>query len=131
MRARSIVSAALLIAALCSPRAVAAPPSLSVVMGTVVDIKSGLPVPGASILLEANGSPVARTTTASDGTYKLPGVAPGVYQLVILARNYQLTQVVKLVVSPGAPEVRLRTALARGSLETIARGESSSNTVAR
>ncbi|HEY2473545.1 MAG TPA: TonB-dependent receptor [Candidatus Cybelea sp.] len=131
MRARSIVSATLLIAALCCQVCVAATTPLSVVAGTVVDIRNGLPVAGASIVLESNGTPVARTTTAPDGTYKLPGIPPGTYRLVILAKEYEQTQLTGLVVAPGVAQVQLRTALTRGSLETIAQVETSTNTVAR
>jgi outer membrane receptor protein involved in Fe transport len=116
-------------AAFTSPCAAAAP--LCVVQGRVTDVRTGLPIAGASIVLEADGSPVARTTTAPDGTFSLGSIPPGTYRIRISAKNYDPTQQTDLIVAPGVAVVRVRTAPLRGKLETIAQVSADAKALAR
>lgn len=129
-RASPVASAALIIATLCSLTCAAAP--LYVIEGRIVDVRNGLPIPGASIAIESKGTTIARTTTAADGTFKVAVAEPGTYSVVIAAQNYQPTQVTGVVVAPGVAMVRFRTALAPGNqLQTIARVANDTSAIAR
>jgi hypothetical protein len=43
--------------------------ALGIVSGRIIDVRSGLPVSGATIILQSGSSRVAKTTTASDGSF--------------------------------------------------------------
>lgn len=118
-----------MVAVICSLTSLAAA-TLCVVRGSVVDRRDGHPVAGASIVLESNGAPVVRATSAADGSFKLPPVAPGTYQITVSARDYA-ARAASIVVPPGAAEVQYRASLALGSLETIARVTNEERALAR
>ncbi len=127
---RWIAWVTLVSAAICPLTCIAAEPS-SIVQGKVSDVRSGLPIAGASVVLESNGSTVARTTTAPDGTFKLSSIAPGAYRISVSAKNYAQRQSTALIVSAGAAVVRFQAALQPRNLETIARVESDARALAR
>lgn len=132
VRARIIASVILVVAALCALVQVVAAEQLGALQGSVSDIRNGLPIAGASIVLESKGLPIARTTTGADGTFKIEGVSPGTYRVDISAKNYEYKQITDLVVPAGGRDVRFRTALVRGgNLQTIARVETDAKAVAQ
>jgi Carboxypeptidase regulatory-like domain len=120
-RASRIVSESLVLAALCLLTCAAAA-GLTLVDGTVVDIANGLPVAGASVVLESNGSPIARARTGKDGTFKLPSIPPGNYEIIISAKAYQLTHLtgftVLKVTRRYASERRSSAASFQGALDS-------------
>ena len=68
---------ALVLAALVAPPALASGPSG--ISGRVTD-DAGSPIPGVAIVASQSGTPVASTSTAADGTYRL-AVSDGIYSL--------------------------------------------------
>lgn len=58
------------------------------ISGTVESEDTGTPISGASVDLKANGSVVATTLTAADGTYSFEGVAPGAYSVLVSAKTF-------------------------------------------
>ena len=62
------------------PAAQSVPTTTTTIVGTVVD-GSLNPIPGAVITLEQNGRTVAKTTSGSDGKFRLAGIAAGQYRV--------------------------------------------------
>jgi len=59
------------------------------IAGVVTDGGTGLPIAGASVaVLDANDAVDYSTTTASDGSYTVSGVTPGMYTVTFFATNY-------------------------------------------
>ena len=54
---------------------VQASPTMAVISGVVAD-SAGTPIPGAGVILTAEGFGTSRVTTDSHGRYRFPGVAP-------------------------------------------------------
>ncbi len=81
------------------------------VRGTVVDAK-GLPLPGATIELQAAGSTIAKTVTGADGTFTFADVLPGPYVVkVTLAGFTSAVQQLSIVSSvPAKLRIVLRAA---------------------
>jgi Ca-activated chloride channel family protein len=83
------------------------------VRGTVVD-PAGAVLPGATVLLQAAGTTVANTLSASDGTFAFADVLPGPYVIrVTLAGFLEATQQISIVTSaPDPVKIVLRTSKA-------------------
>ena len=60
----------------------------STIKGVVKD-ESGNRVPYATVYLDVNGSPQHGTTTDENGVYKISGLTPGKYTVVIQFLGYQ------------------------------------------
>jgi len=83
------------------------------IAGTVVDPK-GTPVVGAQVKLAGgNQSPSQETFTGEDGQFSMPNVAPGPFQLTIIAAGFA-SQTTSGTVRPGetfaVPQITLRLA---------------------
>lgn len=91
------------------------------VTGRILDASIGLPIPGASVELRAQGRSVATGTTTSDGTFSIANVPAGTYTLVIAAHGYQTVASVPLPIEAGQPLVEFQTAIlpASAGLRTI------------
>lgn len=74
-----------------------------VVTGQVVDASISEPIPSALVELVAEGGRVARSTiTSNDGRFRLAGVSPGTYALVISTVGYETRRIegVRVGVTP-------------------------------
>lgn len=84
------------------------------VSGTVVD-QNGKPVANAQISLEGSR---AGARSASDGTFTLTGIAPGVYTVVVTRSGFDTARVAGIAVVAGAP-VSLRVTMAQSSFTSL------------
>lgn len=93
------------------------------VNGRILDVRGNLPVAGATVNLERGSAVVATTTTASDGSFSFPGVAPGIYNVLITASGYQTSLSDNIYVLANESSVSVQSAIQRataGTLRTIA-----------
>ena len=93
------------------------------ITGRVLDVSGGLPVSGASVKLERGNTVLANTTTVADGSFSFPGVAPGVYNVLITAIGYQISLSDDIYVVGNESNVNVQAAIQRvsnGNLRTIA-----------
>lgn len=77
------------------------------IAGTIVD-PTGRPIAGASILATAQSAKIPQTGNAmssTDGSFALPLLRPGPYQLTVSATNYE--EVIEKPVFAGAEDVRI------------------------
>ena len=84
----TLAFAALLASALLSAQA-----PTGGVKGTVVDRNGRQPVENARLALMSGAGQIATVTTGSDGTFLIPGLADGMYTLVIEAPDFLANQV--------------------------------------
>ncbi|SFE27343.1 Carboxypeptidase regulatory-like domain-containing protein [Paenibacillus catalpae] len=64
-------------------------PVAGVLTGMITDATTGLPLAGASIrVFTAEGITLQTTSTAADGSYTIPSLAPGSYSIVIAEEGY-------------------------------------------
>jgi outer membrane receptor protein involved in Fe transport len=93
-----------------TPDAVAAgalKPVSPTISGTVKD-SLGRPIPGANLTLQTpRGAVVARTQSASDGTFVFRDVAPGAYAVLADHPNFKPATKIVTVAAGGAPPVAL------------------------
>jgi Phosphoesterase family/Carboxypeptidase regulatory-like domain len=74
------------------------------ISGTVTDLVTGLPIANATVCTGTDATCATftnTTTTASDGTYTLSGLARGSYQINVVATNYVAQTVTNVSVTPG------------------------------
>lgn len=110
----------------------------SLLQGTVRDAASGVPIPGATVVLRpdaagafpgpASGSAFATATRAAaagpDGSYRFEGIPPGVYRLYATAYGYRPYSLTVEVRRPGATGVSLGLDAGPLMLEAVrARGQ--------
>ncbi len=96
-----------------------ATPATGTITGTVTDSQSGLPLAGASV--DVSGITTRHTTTDAHGTYSVPGIPPGIYQVVVTKAGF--VQSLFTVVVVAGESVATKTALPAqsfSSLRTIA-----------
>lgn len=91
------------------------------ITGRVISTSNGLPVAGASVELDRNGTKVATTTTGASGDFRVPNEPAGEYSLVISADGFVTTRQDVLVEGEQA-QVSLQLAIAptRGLREIAA-----------
>lgn len=70
--------------------------------GTVVD-QNGAVVPGATITVKGQGGQEYKTTSAGNGTFSIPSVASGVYEVTIAAAGFQTYISKEVKVDVGLP----------------------------
>jgi Carboxypeptidase regulatory-like domain len=58
------------------------------IAGVVADQKSGKPLDGTTIEVRSKGSLVADGCSRQDGSFSLPAVPPGVYELLAIRDGY-------------------------------------------
>ncbi len=80
------------------------------VLGTVIDQQSALPIQGATVVLMKNGVEVASATTDAYGTFTIPNVNPGVYDVSVRAKGYARSTSLNVLMASGAT-VQLNAAL--------------------
>jgi hypothetical protein len=111
-----------------------AQPATATVNGLVVDAKTALPVPGATVVLSQAGVTSGKGTTGPDGRYLITAVTPGIYRISIAARGYAPSasdDVAIVAGSTSALNAALTTNTTKESnLPVIGRVSSSANTLA-
>jgi len=113
---------ALAIAAVSPAPAAPATAAGTAIAGRVLDAQGGLPIGGATVELDRGTTPVATTTTDTDGTFRFENQPPGAYSILIRSNGYQSARAPAFSVLPGQREARVQSALYRqvGSMRTIA-----------
>jgi outer membrane receptor protein involved in Fe transport len=81
------------------------------IAGRVFSTSGGLPIAGASVELDRNGSKVAVTTSGPSGDFRFPNEPAGEYSLLITASGYVTTSA-KVLVESGQMQVSLQLAIA-------------------
>lgn len=104
-RRRSLVFVAMLLTlVLClagSGQSYAQQPNMAMLSGTVSD-PSGAPIPGAQVVLQSTTEKRSRqAVTDSIGSYVIPEILPGAYQLVITKTSFQPTTLTGIQLSAG------------------------------
>ncbi|MGA8325913.1 MAG: carboxypeptidase-like regulatory domain-containing protein, partial [Candidatus Cybelea sp.] len=95
-------------------RTTAAPTATTTVSGRILDTQGGLPVPDATVELVRGGVHIATGRTDAAGNFRVPGISPGTYVVLVNANGYQATRLSPdLLVSPEAPEVSFQIAINR------------------
>lgn len=81
-----------------------------VIEGTVVNSVTGAPVPDAHVIYHpSNGKPADGVAISeSDGHFRVSGVAPGEYNLLVSAKGYRASFDRSIVLGQGALDVSLR-----------------------
>ncbi len=70
----------------------------STIKGIVKD-DTGMRLPGATVYLEINGSPAFATSTDENGIYKISGLTPGKYTVVIRFMSFQTKKFTDITVT--------------------------------
>ena len=95
------------------------------ISGQIIDVKSALPIAGATVIASRGHNRAGSTHTDSSGHYTLPGVAPGVYTLTVSASGFQSAITQDIVVTAGSVVTTNTTLVAVSSstdnLQTIGR----------
>ena len=95
-------------------RTAAAPAATTTVSGRILDTQGGLSVPDATVELVRSGVHVATGRTDAAGNFRIPGISPGTYVVLVNANGYQATRLSPdLLVSPEVPEVSFQIAINR------------------
>ena len=90
-----------------------------VVAGTIKDAQGGA-LPGVTLTLRNVESGVVRTgVTEGDGTYRLPGLPPGRYQLTAELQGFATTESTDITITIGLEMQRDLTMAPRGVQETV------------
>jgi len=71
------------------------------IVGLVIDLKSALPLTGASVVVRQDATRVASTTTDDSGHYTINSIAPGIYTVTIGASGYDAQENSSVVVAAG------------------------------
>jgi hypothetical protein len=88
MARRLFVVGVLLLAVLASNQVVQSQQEAGTISGTVTD-QTGAVVPGANVTARSVATSAERTVqTASNGTYVIPGLAPGLYQVTVTSPSF-------------------------------------------
>ncbi len=85
------------------------PDSVATLRGTVVDARTGVPLPKVLVALDGGSA----TETAADGTFTLDRIAPGVARLYVSAVGYGLVQ--RSITLPAGGALDIRIPLAEGA----------------
>lgn len=93
------------------------PTGTASIQGTVVDQNIGAPVAGSTVTLFQNGTELGSVTTGADGTFTVPGLAAGTYDLKARKAGMAGSDVYGLVVGTNAASVKL---VQRPAFETSA-----------
>jgi hypothetical protein len=93
----------LITALVCLSAFLFAQPETATLRGTVTDT-AGLPVPGIIVRVTGTGPVEREAKTGTAGTYSLPFLSPGTYQLVVERLGYQVFVGDEITLAPG--EVR-------------------------
>jgi outer membrane receptor protein involved in Fe transport len=84
------------------------------VSGRILDTQGGLPVPNATVQLQRGGVEVASGRTDAAGNFRIPGVPPGTYIVLVNATGYQATRLSPdLLVTSEATNVSFQMAISR------------------
>ncbi|MBV8150555.1 MAG: TonB-dependent receptor, partial [Candidatus Eremiobacteraeota bacterium] len=84
------------------------------VSGRILDTQGGLPVPNATVQLDRGGVRVAAGLTDAAGNFRIAGVPPGTYIVLVAASGYELTRLSPdLLVSPEESGVSFQMAISR------------------
>lgn len=100
---RRLSALPLLVALALAP--VVATAQAGAVTGTVVDAESGLPLPTATVALYADTTLAGGTTAAIDGAFRVAGVAPGTYDVVVSFIGYDDARRPGVTVGAGAADL--------------------------
>jgi hypothetical protein len=115
----SLVGMLLFIWALGPAVAAAAQGAGAVILGTVKDAQGGV-LPGVTLTLRNVESGVTRTAaTESDGTYRLPGLLPGRYDLTAELSGFRNAEAKSLTITIGLELRRDLTLALQGLQETL------------
>jgi outer membrane receptor protein involved in Fe transport len=94
-------------------------PNGTVITVTVIDVSSGLPVPGAAVDLYQGQQRSASATTRADGTAEFAGEPAGIYHVDVRAQGYGSGTSDDVAVPPGSANASIRTVLQRSSLSAV------------
>jgi outer membrane receptor protein involved in Fe transport len=84
------------------------------VSGRILDTQGGLPIPNATIELDRGSTRLTEAHTDASGTFRIPGVPPGIYVVLIRAPGYENTRLSPdLLVTTEAPSVEFQMAISR------------------
>lgn len=93
--------------------------------GAVVLLTSGAPVEGVAVELFTVGqvgTPLASTATASDGTWKLPGLAQGKYQIRFRSAGFEEIWFPAALTAADAQEIELNAGQAKADINVVLGG---------
>ena len=94
-----------------SAQAQATPP----IAGQLIDQAGGVGIAGADVALFAGTKRVAQTKSTSDGSFRFPAQAPGIYRIEARAEGYQGVRSDDIAVVAGASVTSFRAVLSRSS----------------
>lgn len=84
------------------------------VSGRILDTQGGLPVPSAAVQLDRGGVQVASGRTDAAGNFRISGVPPGTYIVLVTASGYQPTRLSPdLLVTSEVTNVSFQMAISR------------------
>ncbi|MGH9946769.1 MAG: carboxypeptidase regulatory-like domain-containing protein [Pyrinomonadaceae bacterium] len=86
--------------------------------GTVSD-PNGAVVPGATIMVKGNAGQTYKTTSAGNGTFNIPSVATGVYEVTIAANGFQTFVSKDVKVDVGLPSSVTTSLIVGNPEETV------------
>jgi iron complex outermembrane receptor protein len=87
------------------------------ISGSVRDVASGSPIPGARVeALTPSGTVAGSATTDTDGRYRITGLAPGTYTVVISGAAFETRRLEGRQVSAGG-EATINVQISSGSVE--------------
>jgi hypothetical protein len=113
------VVALLLACLLCVPVSAAAQGSGGVIAGTITDAQGGA-LPGVSLTLRNVESGVVRTTVSEpNGTYRLPGLPPGRYDLMAELQGFAPAMVTDVTITIGLELQRNLSMTLQGVQESV------------
>ncbi len=97
-------------------------PRGTTISGRILDAQSGLPVTGAMIELDRNGSKIAMTQTDGNGNFAFAPQPPGIYSFIISGVGYQTSRAPDIVITADEGSIAFQSAIARAAigLPTIA-----------
>ncbi len=128
---RHMVSTTIALSLLTS-QAFAQSPAGATIVGTAVDVASGLAISRANVVLLRGNAQVATTTTDSNGAFHFDNEPAGYYRVELRVSGYGSSSSDDVVVAPGATRVTVAVSLTRQNggqqqgLRTIGRVSSSS-----
>jgi hypothetical protein len=72
------------------------------ISGQILDVKSALPISGATVIVSRGINRSGSTHTDSSGHYTLSGIAPGVYTLTVSAAGFESAVTQDIVLTAGS-----------------------------